>query len=112
MVHYMETAISPPNALLEPMVRLPSGRIVGAEVNDRGNLVPHDWGCDCDRCDPVAEAKRHRVREAAPDLLAALKEVEQLIEREDSGSGWHFKMACIGKDQAARVRAAIAKAGS
>lgn len=55
------------------LVRLPSGRLVGAEVNDRGNLVPHKWSCVCARCDPIAEAKRQRVRDAAPDLLEALQ---------------------------------------
>lgn len=51
-----------------------------------------------------------RLIAAAPELLAALQEIEQLITSEDSGSGWHLKVANMGKDTAERVRSAIAKA--
>lgn len=62
------------------LVRLPSGRIIGAEVNDRGNLVPHGYSCICARCEPELEAKRQRVRDAAQDLLESLQKAVQCLE--------------------------------
>lgn len=61
---------------------MPSGRVIGAEINDCGNLVPHEWDCDCDRCDPVAEAKRQRVRDAGPELLEALRLTWEQLQRD------------------------------
>jgi hypothetical protein len=58
-----------------PVCRLPSGRIVGCEYinGDPSTSLPHPWQCKCDRCEPEKAAQRERVRDAAPDLLAALR---------------------------------------
>jgi hypothetical protein len=45
-------------------------------------------------------------------LVEALWICEQLITREDSGSGWHLNMAAMSIDDAGKVRAALKAAQS
>jgi hypothetical protein len=85
-----------------PLVRLPSGRIVGADINDRGNLVPHRWDCICALCEPDMEARRQRVRDAAPDLLEALRDVVTWFA---SRSGSPTGMSLIAKAERAIAKA-------
>lgn len=69
---------------LGPVCELPSGRIVGCVMNVKtGRYVPHQWGCECSRCEPDLAAKREQVRDAAPELLAALKALETFLRAEE-----------------------------
>lgn len=47
-----------------PLVRLPSGKLCGGELNANGNLTPHEWGCQCNRCEPTNAFRKDGPRPA------------------------------------------------
>lgn len=57
-----------------PLVRLPSGKVCGAEIVAGDRVVPHQFGCQCERCEPgnAADEKMHTALHAVANLLLAL----------------------------------------
>lgn len=89
-----------------PLCRLPSGRVIGCEYlnGDPGTSIPHRDGCHCARCEPEMATAHERVRDAAPDLLAALRLLMDEVARGafdvigvDLSEGYQAARAAVAK---------------